>query len=154
LTYVPAWYRDGSLWRSGACERATGEHAPRTPPASTAMETPPHMLRWRDAPRGEVIDEPLGSRRVAGLEPTGRRVTITISNVEADRPARQLLRENVQSGKRWTCSLTTSCRRAPWRTVAGVRPFHWSDTRDGCARTIFLQRPTSTVQSPNDVFDW
>src|SRR2546430_2006039 len=56
------------------------------------------MLTWREAPQGEVIDEPLGSRHVAGLEATGRRVTITISNVEAaDSNARQLVDERWES---------------------------------------------------------
>jgi hypothetical protein len=56
------------------------------------------MLTWKEAPQGEVSNEPLGSRRIDGLETTGRRVTITISNVEAaDGKARQLIDERWES---------------------------------------------------------
>jgi hypothetical protein len=56
------------------------------------------MLTWKDAPQGEVVDEPLGSRRIDGLETSGRRVTIRISEVEAaDGKARQLTDERWES---------------------------------------------------------
>jgi hypothetical protein len=56
------------------------------------------MLTWKEAPQGEVVDVSLGSRRIDGLETTGRRVTITISNVEAaDGKARQLTDERWES---------------------------------------------------------
>jgi hypothetical protein len=56
------------------------------------------MLIWKEAPQGEVIDEPLGSRRVDGIETIGRRVTITVPNVEAGHgKTRQLIDERWES---------------------------------------------------------
>jgi hypothetical protein len=97
------------------------------------------LLRWHEAPQGEVIDEPLGSRRIDGVDTTGRRVTITILDVEAaDGKARQLVDERWESPE---LKLIVAARSTDTR---------WGDVEYTLTNLRRMDPPGSLFEVPED----